>query len=395
MRPDSAIDLREPPAPLAPVTTSTVRALVAHDWLVQYGGSERVVEEIVRTFPRASVLTTVHDPSVLPESLAGAKTTFLQKIPAARAHHEWFLPLMPLAWRFAELGGEPIDAVISSSHACAKAVRAPDCIPHVCYCHTPMRYAWDFASEAERFPIGLRSLSRLAMAAFRRWDRDVSDRVDVFVANSSAVADRIRRSYGRDAFVVHPPVRTDFFTYDAAVEREDFFLFVGRFVAYKRADAVIDAFRGLPHRLVVVGSGPQLPRLRAAAPANVTFAGNVSDDELRQLYRRARGFVYPANEDFGIAMAEAQSCGTPVVALEAGGARDIVDHGNDGVLIPAAQPAAIQAGVICVSGRAWDHERIASRGRRFSAVRFRREFRDIVEDAVATSASGHAGAVSS
>jgi len=370
-----------------------LRVAIAHDWLVQYAGSERVVEAMLDLLPQAQLLTTIVRPDRLPPLLSTAQPSFLDRIPGARRHHELFLPLMPLSWRLRSPLAD-LDVVISSSHACAKAIRVDPAIPHICYCHTPMRYAWDFASEAERFPRGLRSSSRLAMAAFRRWDRDISDRVDVFVANSSAVAGRIKQFYGRDALVVHPPVRTNFFTYDPAVEREDFFLFVGRFVAYKKADALIDAFAALPHhRLVVVGGGPQLSRIRARAAANVTFAGNVSDVELRELYRRTRGFVYPADEDFGIAMAEAQSCGAPILGLAAGGACDIVEDGSDGVLIPAPTTVRIREGVDKLAQCDWDHERIGRRGRRFSGERFRRELRRIVGEVVASSIARNADAV--
>ena len=197
---------------------------IAHEWLVAYGGSERCVEELLAVFPEATLLTTILDARAVPETLRGASPSFLQRVPGARSHHEWLLPAMPLAWRTRRLRDD-VELVVSSSHACAKAVRHPVGVPHLCYCHTPMRYAWDFEAEQERFPSALRPAARRAMAWFRRWDRATAANVDRFLANSRAVARRIERAYGRAAEVVHPPVRTDFFT--PGGERGEDFVYVG------------------------------------------------------------------------------------------------------------------------------------------------------------------------
>lgn len=184
---------------------------VAQDWMTSYAGSERVVEAILEAYPGSRLLTTVVEPDRLPPILRRAEPSFLQRIPGATRHHEWLLPAMPLSWAVRT----PIDgvaAVVSSSHACAKAVRIAGGIPHLCYCHTPMRYAWDFQSESQRFPTAIRPAARVLMAGFRRWDRRTAARVDVFVANSTAVAERIARFYKRSAQVIHPPVDTERFT---------------------------------------------------------------------------------------------------------------------------------------------------------------------------------------
>ena len=360
------------------------RVAVAHEWLIRYAGSERVVEELVEAFGVERLLTTVVKPSAIPASLRGASPSFLQRLPGATEHHEWLLPLMPLAWRLRD----PIDgveAVVSSSHACAKAVRVAGGIPHICYCHTPMRYAWDFDSEAERFPPALRLPARASMRLFRRWDRGVADRITRFVANSSAVAERIRRAYGREAEVVFPPVRTEWFTPGEHAERESF-LYTGRLVAYKRARLVVEAFRDLPHELVVVGEGQLREELESTAPSNVRFVGTVDEQELRRLYRHAIALVYPAEEDFGIVMAEAQACGTPVVALRRGGALDIVEHGVTGWLIDEQDVgqlrAAIRAAVDAAARGELDSAEIARRAQRFTAARFRGEMRRIVVEAI-------------
>ncbi len=235
-----------------------------------------------------------------------------------------------------------------------------------------MRYAWDFDAERERFPRVVRPFARAGMVWFRRWDRRTARRVTRFVANSSAVARRIEESYGRSACVVHPPVRTDFFT--PGGERQDFFLYVGRFVGYKRPDLVIDAFADLPeHRLVMVGEGPLGSALAARATPNVSFVGTLGDAGLRELYRSARAFVYPVDEDFGIAMAEAQSCGTPVIGLSTGGAIDIVEPGRTGWLLREQSVEELHAAIRRAAAEELDSAAIAESAQRFSAARFRRE----------------------
>lgn len=359
--------------------TGSIRVAIAHDWLVRYAGSERVVEQLLLAFPGSRLLTTVKDPDAVPTSLRGAEVSFLDRVPLSRRHHEWFLPLMPLAWRL-RLPVEGVDAVIASSHACANAVPTGDGVPLVSYCHTPMRYAWDFESEASRFPGALRPLARASMGAFRRWDRGIARRVTRFVANSRAVAARIERFYGRDAVVVHPPVRTDFFTPGGA--RGERFLYVARLTGYKRPELVVEAFGDLPYELDVVGDGPLRPRLVAAAPRNVRFLGSVDDETLRRLYRAARAFVYPVQEDFGIAMAEAISCGTPVISVAAGGALDIVEPGVTGWLLDRAGVAELRAAIRAAASAELDSAAIRASALRFAEERFRAEMRAVVAEAI-------------
>lgn len=367
------------------------RVAIAHEWLVRYAGSERCVAEMVAAFPGARILTTLVDPDAVPAPLGSAEPSILQRLPGGTEHHEWLLPLMPASW-MVRRPVTGVDAVISSSHACAKAVRIGPGIPHLSYCHTPMRYAWDFGSEAWRFPRGLRPASRLAMVWFRSWDARTAANVDRFVANSSAVAARIGRYYGRSAEVIHPPVRTDFFTRDPGVERTMDFLFVGRLVAYKRPDLVIEAFSRLPHRLFVVGRGQMETRLRQVATDNVTFLGEVDDSELRGLYRRCRALVYPADEDFGIVMAEAQACGLPVIGLDRGGARDIVVDGETGWLVTDQTPDRLAAAVSRAAAEELDADVVSTRAQRFSFERFREQIRGAVEELIVDRERGSAAA---
>lgn len=370
--------------PALPRELGHLRVAIAHEWLVKYAGSERCVFEMLAAFPGADLLTTVIDPSGLPAPLRRARPSLLQHIPGATRHHEWLLPLMPLSWRLRQ-PVDGVDLVISSSHACANAVRVAPGIPHLSYCHTPMRYAWHFESERERFPRPLQPAARVVMRWFRHWDRKTAGRVTRFVANSSAVATRIEQAFDRPAQVIFPPVRTEFFTPDG--EREDFFLYVGRLVGYKRPDLVVDAFAGLPdQRLVVVGEGPLGRELKARATPNVTFLDEVDDERLRDLYRAARAFVYPVDEDFGIAMAEAQACGTPVIGRAAGGALDIVEPDVTGWLLEDHSVEALRNAVRRAAVERMDEAVIAQRAARFSSARFRKEVIDAAADCVRTGA---------
>jgi glycosyltransferase involved in cell wall biosynthesis len=284
------------------------------------------------------------------------------------------------AWR-ARPAVRDVDALVTSSHAVVRAIRVAPGIPHVCYCHTPMRYAWDFESERARFPGPVATAARPAMALLRRIDRETAQGVTRFIANSRAVAERIRRFYGRDACVVHPPVRTEYFTPGSATRGETF-LYVGRLVSYKRPDLVVEAFGELPHRLLVVGDGHLGPALRERATPNVEFIESVTDEELRNLYRTARALVYPGEEDFGIVMAEAQACGTPVIALGRGGATDIVQPGVTGWLIERQDVAALQSAVRTAARTDLEPTAIRAGAERFSADRFRAAIRSAVAETI-------------
>ena len=243
-----------------------------------------------------------------------------------------------------------------------------------------MRYAWDFTAEAGRFPRLVRQPARVGVALFRRWDRRKARGVTRFVANSRAVRERIHRYYDRDADVIHPPVDTEFFTPQGP--RGDHFLYVGRLVAYKRPDVAVEAFAGIPGRLVVVGRGDLEAQLRAAATPNVTFVGEVDATELRRLYRSTRALVVPADEDFGISTAEAQACGTPVVAFAAGGSLDIVEDDVTGWLVGEQTAPAFRSAIERAEGTQLNPEEIRTRAERFSRQRFREELRAAVRELV-------------
>jgi glycosyltransferase involved in cell wall biosynthesis len=372
---------------------TTPRIAVVHDWLDTWRGGENVLAEIVALYPDADLYALVDFlPDALRERIGGrrARTSFLQRLPFARTHFRSFLPLMPRAIESLDLAA--YDLVISSSHAVAKGVRTTPRQLHVCYCHSPMRYAWDLREQylaqtglggGVKGAVVGRVLDRL-----RRWDRAASERVTQFVANSAHIRERIARCYDRDAVVIHPPVDVDFFTPGSGREPADRrgpYVTASRWVPYKRVDLIVSAFRELPERrLIVIGNGPEEPRVRAAAGSNVEFAGEVPREKLRELLREARAFLFAAEEDFGILPVEAQACGTPVVAYGRGGATETVRGleaaAPTGVLF-AEQSAAAIAGAVRAFEAAAPRIRTGAcreNAERFAADRFRREFAALV-----------------
>jgi glycosyltransferase involved in cell wall biosynthesis len=364
------------------------RIALVHDWLDTWRGGENVLAELLRLYPQADLFALVDFlPDALRARLSGrrAVTSFLQRLPGARRHFRALLPLFPRA--IESLDVSAYDLVLSSSHAVAKGVRTGSDQLHICYCHTPMRYAWDLRDQylevsghAARpwAPIARRLLDRL-----REWDRRTSDRVSEFVANSQYIRARIRRCYDRDATVIAPPVDTEFFAPGPA--RRDGFVTASRWVPYKRIDLIVEAFRALPaERLVVAGDGPESARVRSAAGSNVRFVGEVSRERLRELLRGARAFLFAAEEDFGILPVEAQAVGTPVIAFGRGGAletiRGLDDPAPTGVFFKEQTPAAIADAVRNFVGNASKIRPEACResALRFSAERFRREFAEFV-----------------
>lgn len=372
------------------------RIAIVHDWLVTSAGAERVLAEMLALYPGADVFSVV---DFLPERdrdfLAGhrIRTTFVQHLPQAAKRYRSYLPLMPWAVERLDLSG--YDLVLSSSHAVAKGVVTRSYQPHICYCHSPMRYAWDMREEYLReagIAGGLKGrLARFLLEHLRRWDLENSQRVDHFIANSGFIAERIRRSYGREAAVVYPPVDTEYFT--PAGEREDFYLAASRMVPYKRIGLIVQAFTRMPsRRLVVIGDGPQYESARAGAGPNVEFLGYQARPVLRDHMRRARALVFAAKEDFGILPVEAQACGTPVIAYGAGGALETVRGlGCDGVERPTGLFFAEQTEEAIIAaverfeaaGGEFRPEFCRENALRFSPERFRREYSRLVTEFLA------------
>jgi glycosyltransferase involved in cell wall biosynthesis len=342
-------------APAAPVAKMPRVALV-HDWLTGMRGGEKVLEHFAALFPEAPIYTLFHFPGSVSAALEShpIRTSFLQRAPGLRRGYRRYLPLFPAAIEDFDLS--EFDLVISSSHCVAKGIVPPPGGRHVCYCHTPMRYAWD--QEHAYFPRRHGLVARLrsrVLSALRTWDAAAAPRVDLFLANSSFVAERIRRYYGRSAEVVHPPVAVDFFTPappppgGEAARPAPYALMVSALAPYKRVDLAIEACRRTGIELRVVGDGPErerLARLAERAGGRTRLLGRLDDGALRDLYRGARCLVQPGVEDFGIASVEALACGTPVVAAARGGVLDVVEDGRHGVLYDDREGAAALAGAI-------------------------------------------------
>ena len=287
----------------------------------------------------------------------------------------YLLPLMPRYFRSLDLGR--YELVISSSHACAAMVKPPPDVVHVVYCHTPMRYAWAPETDRGRLSgagaVGL----RLYAGHLRRLDRSAAQHPHAYIANSRAVSERIARFYDRQATVIHPPVDVEGFRADAGKD-PDLFVWVHRLVPYKNPEPVVEAFRDLPQRLVMVGVGPLEARLRARLPPNVTLERWLPRSRLRRLYEEASGFIHVGEEDFGITMVEALAAGTPVVALRRGGALDIVRDGIDGEMIDEPTVGRVREAVAAVASRDWDRQALAARAAEFSVARFRRQMREVL-----------------
>ena len=359
-----------------------MRTALVHDWLTGMRGGERVLEEIAGLFPDAPIYTLFHFEGSVSERLESRTihTSFLQRAPLLRRHYRRYLGLFPAAIESLDLTG--YDLVVSTSHCVAKGIVPGPETPHLSYCFTPMRYAWD--QEAVYFPRRRGAVARIRgqiLSRLRTWDVAASPRVDDFVTISRFVAARIRRYYGRDATVIPPPVDTDFFRPAAEPpSARGYCLAVAAAVPYKRLDLAIEACERAEIDLRLVTTGPDRSRLERLAGPRTRVLGPVSREELRELYRGARCFLQPGVEDFGIASAESLACGTPVVALGRGGVVDIVEDGVDGVLYDAPPDASDEARALSQAIDRSGHLRcnpgdLHRRASRFSTERFRSALR--------------------
>ena len=352
------------------------RVVIVHDWLTGMRGGEKVLESICRLFPSADLLTLVHVPGAVSPTIERRRirTSFVQRLPRAGRWYRQYLPVFPVAIEAFDL--DDVDLVISTSHCAAKAVVPTGRAHHVCYCHSPMRYGWDqfnaYFGRDRLGPIG-HAMARHTLAWLARWDRRTAGRVDRFLANSQYVAGRIARYYNRQATVLYPPVDTEFFS-PAAQEPTPSFLVVSALVPYKRIDLAIVAANRAAVPLRVVGTGPDLARLRALAGPTVEFVGGVDDEALRGEYRRARAVLLPGEEDFGIVPVEAMACGRPVIALARGGALETVLDGVTGRLLPDDGIATWTAALATFDPAEYEASRIRAHAEQFSTARFEAGF---------------------
>jgi len=364
-----------------------------HDWLVGMRGGERVLLELARMFPSAPIHTLVYraGPDFPPEfSPSRVRTSWLQHLGLGeKGRYRWVLPVMP--WAVKTLAPRACDLLISTSHCVAKAVPVPSGARHICYIHTPMRYMWQqFGSyfSLRRNPLTW-AVARAIRGAMRNWDRASAMSVDVFVANSHTVAERVRRFYGREALVIHPPVDTSRFQPVSPQQVQDYYLVVSALVPYKRVELAIEACKELKRRLVVVGEGPEAGRLRQLAHgADVQLVGRVSDREVARLMARCRALIFPGEEDFGITPVECMAAGRPVVALGKGGVTESVVGLDDpegrpptGVFFPEPTPQALAQAMLTLERNMgqFNPKALVARAREFDTSHFRNRFRSLIE----------------
>lgn len=359
------------------------RIALTHHWLTSPGGAEKVLYELHQMYPEAPIFTTAYRPELFPEfAAADVRTTFLDKIPFVRLKHQLF-PIF-LGLPFKTLDMSDYDIVISSCAAEAKYVRTNSKTLHICYCHTPVRYYWtDYEWRLKNLPFGrLNWLARLVfpvlIGVLRYYDYKAAQGVNVFVANSVHIKDRIRRYYNRESTVIYPPIATDRLVKQTSGKR-DYYLIVGRQVASKRLDVAVDAFNELGLPLKVAGAGEEIARQQPRAQSNIEFLGRVSEERRDELFAGAKGFVFPPEEDFGMVPLEAMAAGTPVIAYGKGGAPEYVVEGGTGVLFGEQTAESLIEAVGRFEGMVFDEDRLREQAKKFDVSLFKQRMGGFVE----------------
>jgi len=358
-----------------------MRIALVHDYLVQYGGAERVLECFTELFPEAPIYTLVYNKEFMHGKFSdkNIKTSFIQKMPFAKNRHRIFPPLMPLA--IEQFDFDNYDIVLSDSSSFAKgAITGPKTL-HICYMHTPMRYAWDDCQKYTNdfyFPDFIKKMIPIAMNYIRVWDRISADRPDKIIANSNFVSKRIKKYYRKDSKIVHPPLNFDNFY--VSQEIGDYFLMVGRLIAYKRFDIAIKAFNELRLPLKIIGRGPEMARLKKIAKPNIQFLGRVPDDELANYYARCKAFIFPQEEDFGIVAMEAMASGRPIIAYRGGDIQEHVIEGKTGVFFENQSSRDIVDTVHKFDAKNFDPNFIRENVKKFDKALFKAKIKNYVNE---------------
>ncbi|OGZ60613.1 MAG: glycosyl transferase [Candidatus Spechtbacteria bacterium RIFCSPLOWO2_01_FULL_43_12] len=355
-----------------------MKVALVHDYLVQYGGAERVLEEFAYMFPKAPIYTLVYDEKATGSAFKGRdiRTSFLQKIPKRVSTYRFFPLLMPMAVESFDL--TDYDLVISSSASFAKGIITREGSLHISYCHSPMRYAWlDYKKIAgdSLYPSYLEKFIPLIMPYMRVWDRQSAQRPDHILTNSNFIRRKLKKYYSREAHVIYPPLNFNKFYISAP---KDYFLIVGRMVPYKRFDIAIKAFNDLKLPLKVVGSGPEYKNLKSMAGPNIEFLGLVSEKDLAKYYSEARAFIFPQEEDFGITALESMASGRPVIAYGRGGVLESVKEGETGIFFNDRSAQALKNAVKEFENITFDPEKIRKHAEKFDTIYFRRQVADFV-----------------
>ncbi len=359
-----------------------MRVAITHDWLNQMGGAERVLEVLKEIYPSAPVYTSIYWSRAMPAHYEewDIRTSWLDRLPLIKQHHQAFLPLYPLAFEGFDLRG--YDVVISNKSAFCHGVLTPPETMHICYCLTPTRFLWDYHNYVRHEainPVAVKLLSPV-VHLLRLWDRLAADRVDHFIAISETVRRRIQKFYRREAVVIHPPLEVDRF--EVRDGRGDYFLTVSRLIPYKRIDLAVEAFNTLGLPLKIIGDGRDRRRLEGMAEPNVEFLGTLADRELRQYLSRCKAFIFPGEEDFGIAPLEAQAAGRAVIAYAAGGALETVVEGVTGLFFHEHTAESLAEAVSSFDERDFDAAAIRRHAESFDRETFKSKVRAFVDEKV-------------
>ncbi|MCR5171601.1 MAG: glycosyltransferase [Treponema sp.] len=376
-----------------------MKVAIVHDWLVNYGGAERVVEEMLKLYPDADIYTLVYDEKKMGKIFPREKvhTSFVQKLPMSTRLYTKLLTLMPKAFESFDFSG--YDLVLCSSSSCAKGVITPPLVPHISYIHTPMRYAWDqFFEYRKRSGKLTKFFMNRWMPSIRLWDFISSQRIDSLICNSKYIARRIKKYWNLPSAVIYPPVDTERLSPNNK-EAEDFYVVFSRFVPYKRIDLAVSACGKLGKKLVVIGGGSQEGELKALAkeafanhPQDVKFTGRISDEEVQDYLQRCKAMIFSAEEDFGIIPVEVQACGRPVIAFGKGGALETVKEGVTGVFFDKQETESLCGAIKnfeeLYSKRTFDSAKIVEHAKSFSAERFRKELKQHIDKVISSFKNG-------
>ncbi|MCK5332844.1 glycosyltransferase [Candidatus Parcubacteria bacterium] len=358
-----------------------MKIALVHDYLVQYGGAERVLEAFTEIFPKAPIFTMVYDKKLMSGAFENKKikTSFLQKIPFVGSHHRLFPLLMPMA--IEQFDFSEFDVVLSDSNSYAKGIITNPNTLHITYCHTPMRYAWDDCHKYLRefkYSKLTKKFVPFAMNYIRLWDKISADRPDEYIANSNFVSMRIRKYYNKDSFVINPPVSMD--NFGIASDVDDYFLMTGRALPYKRFDIAIEAFNKLGLPLKIIGKGPEIDKLKKIAKSNVEFLGYLDDQETSSYFSRCRAFIFPPEEDFGITPLEAMASGRPVIAFGGGGALETVVQDKTGMFFSEQTAESIIDVVKKFDSEKFNPEEIRAHAMKFDKAIFKEKIKNFIED---------------
>jgi glycosyltransferase involved in cell wall biosynthesis len=356
-----------------------IKVAIVHDWLTGMRGGEKVLEALCEMFPKADIYTLLWNKGSVSETIESHKirTSFLQIMPFVENKYRYYLPLMFKAIRSFYL--DNYDLVISSSHCVAKGAKVKPGIPHICYCYTPMRYIWDQYEEyfnPERSGLIVSGIMSMIRKQMQKWDVETSKNVDQFVAISSCVKERIQRIYGIDSEIIYPPVDVE--NYQTSYNG-GYYLIVSALVPYKRVDLAIKAFNKLGYQLRIIGSGPDIKRLKSIASPNIEFAGWLSDEQIKYNYAGCKAFIFPQEEDFGITSVEAQAAGKPVIAYRKGGALDTVVEGKTGIYFNENDVESLVGAVKIFENTKFSSNGIKANSLKYSSQRFKNDMAALIK----------------